>query len=225
MIDVGRIASLELPGLAENFALAFRHHQHSCHAQRVWGFEIACQILEHRRSRRVDTVAREEAFIDLRQRFRIEVRSGDVEHIFEVMMNVELLHHRIGVLARAVGEDQLAAGKFFQRGTECRIRRERRMVDPMHEVEIVVGTHAVFGHHSAHGRAVAPVIILLQAERFVFRDLQKIRDVGADALVHLLPEIEVMRIERVVEIEDPSFDIAEIARRLSGRCWHGVRVP
>jgi len=83
----------------------------------------------------------------------------------------------------------------------------------------------VLGHHPAHGRAVALVIVLLHAERLVFRDLQKIRDVGADALIHLLPEIEVMRIEGVVEIEDPGFDIAETARRLSGHCWHGVTVP
>ncbi len=99
------------------------------------------------------------------------------------------------------------------------------MVDFVHEVEIVVGTHAVFGHHPAHGRAVAFVIVLLQTERLVLRNLQEIRDVGADAIIHLLPEIEVMRIKRVVEIEDPGLDIAETARRLSGQCWHGITVP
>jgi len=45
------------------------------------------------------------------------------------------------------------------------------------------------------------------------RDRQKLRDVVADALVHLLPEIDVMRIERVVEIEYPGLDLPEIAPR------------
>ena len=52
------------------------------------------------------------------------------------------------------------------------------------------------------------------------RHLQEVRDVVADALVDLLPEIEVMRIERVVEIEHPGLDAAEAARRRSGRKGH-----
>src|SRR5262249_47575723 len=81
VIDVWRIAPLKLPGLAENFALAFWHDQHGGHAECMRGFQIARQILEHRRFRRVDAMAYEEALIDLRHRFRIEVRGGDVEHI------------------------------------------------------------------------------------------------------------------------------------------------
>lgn len=99
------------------------------------------------------------------------------------------------------------------------------MINPVHEVEIGVGTHAVLGHHPAHRGAVTFVVIFLQAERFVFRHFQKIRDVGADTFVYLLPEIEMMRVERVVEIEHPSLDVAETARRLSGHCRHGATVP
>jgi len=33
------------------------------------------------------------------------------------------------------------------------------------------------------------------------RDLEEARECSANALVHLLPEVEVVRIERVVEIE------------------------
>jgi hypothetical protein len=73
----------------------------------------------------------------------------------------------------------------------------------VHEVEKVVGLHPMHGHQAAHRGAIALVIILLQVERFLVRDLEKARDVVADALIHLLPEIEMVRIERVVEIEDP----------------------
>src|SRR5665213_466395 len=87
------------------------------------------------------------------------------------------------------------------------------MIDLMYEFEIVIRLHPVLGHQTAHGGAVALVIILLYAERLVLRHLQKIRNVGADAVVHLLPEIEVVWVERVVEIENPSLDMAETARR------------
>ena len=41
------------------------------------------------------------------------------------------------------------------------------------------------------------------------RDFQKADDVIADAHVDLLPEIEMMRIKRVVEIEHPGLDVFE----------------
>jgi hypothetical protein len=41
------------------------------------------------------------------------------------MVDLELSHHCVGVFARAVGEDQLPPGKFFQGGTERRIWLER----------------------------------------------------------------------------------------------------
>jgi hypothetical protein len=47
-------------------------------------------------------------------------------------------------------------------------------------------------------------------------DLQEIGDVVANALVDLLPEIEVMRIKGVVEIEHPGFDIGKAASADSG---------
>ena len=87
------------------------------------------------------------------------------------------------------------------------------MIDLMHEIEEVVGLHAVLGHQPAHRGAVALVIVLLQPECFLVGDLEEVRDVVADALVHLLPEIDVVRIERVVEIEHPGLDVAEGARR------------
>ena len=74
---------------------------------------------------------------------------------------------------------------------------------------IVVRVHAVLGHQPAHRGAVALVIVLLHPERLVLADLEEVRDEGADAVVDLLPEIEVMRIERVVEIEHPGLDMGE----------------
>src|SRR5262249_46333160 len=62
-----------------------------------------------------------------------------------------------------------------------------------------------------HRGAIALVVILLEPERVIVADLEELGDVIADALVDLLPEIDVMRVERVVEIEHPGFDLGEVA--------------
>src|SRR6202034_3218929 len=85
------------------------------------------------------------------------------------------------------------------------------MVDLMHDFEELVRFESVLLHQTAERRAVAPVVILLQPERLFMGDFEKIDDVVADANVDLLPEIEVMRIKRVIEIEHPGVDMAESA--------------
>src|SRR6478735_12159054 len=94
------------------------------------------------------------------------------------------------------------------------------MVDLVHEVEEVIGLHPMHGHQAAHRSSVAFVVVLLQVEGLLMRDLEEARDVVADALVHLLPKVEVVRIERVVEIEHPGLDVAEGARGGAGGGAH-----
>src|SRR6202795_2830190 len=86
------------------------------------------------------------------------------------------------------------------------------MVDPVDIVEKVVGLHAVLDHHAPQSGAVAPVEILLFAEGIVIAEPEKLSDVAADAPVDLLPQIEMMRIEGVVEVEHPGLDMREVAR-------------
>ena len=120
----------------------------------------------------------------------------------------------------------LRPGKLLDRGAKRGVRLERRVVDLVHEGEVVVRVHPVLGHHAAHRGAVALVVVLLHPEGLVLADLEEVRDVAADALVHLLPEVQVMRVERVVEVEHPGLDMGEVARRAAGRGGggHGARV-
>ena len=90
------------------------------------------------------------------------------------------------------------------------------MIDLVHDFEKLVRLEPVLLHQAAHRRAVAPVIILLQPKRFVVGDFEKIDDVVADAFVDLLPEIEMMRIKRVVEVEHPGIDALETACAAAG---------
>src|SRR5262245_8628204 len=119
--------------------------------------------------------------------------------------------------ARAIGQDQLAPRKALDRGPQRRVGSERRMIDLMDEIEEVVGLHAMLGHQSPHRGAIALVVVLLQPECFLLCDLEVTRDVVANALVHLLPEVEVMGIKCVVEVEYPGLHMAESARR--GASW------
>ena len=215
------VAAFHLPVLAEYLARARGHHQHRGHAERVRNGEIARQVLEHGGARRIDAVRLQEAVVGLRQRLRLQLGGDDVEHVVEVLMDGERPHHRVGVLARAVGEDELAAGQPLDRGAERGVRLERRMIDLVHIGEVVVRVHPVLGHHPAHRGAVAAVIVLLHAERLVAAHLEEVGDVAADAFVDLLPQVQVMRIERVVEVEHPGRDMGESARRGAGRGCSG----
>src|SRR5258708_27086222 len=96
------------------------------------------------------------------------------------------------------------------------------MIDLVDEIEKIVGIHPVLAHPSPHGGAVAPVEILLLAEGIVIGGVEEFGDVVADALVDLLPEVEVVRIERVIEIEHPGIDVSKGPRRGVGR-WVGRR--
>ena len=87
------------------------------------------------------------------------------------------------------------------------------MVDLVHHFQVGVRLEPVFVHEAAHGGAVAAIIILLQAESVIAGDFQEIDDEVANALVDLMPEIEVMRIERVVEIEHPGLNMIKAADR------------
>ena len=109
MIDMRRVAAGELPVLAQHDAGAFGHHQHGGHAERMRHFEIAREILEDRGLRRIDVVAGEKALIDLRPRLRLELGRLDIEDVVEMLADFEPAHHRVGMVPRAVGEDEFAA--------------------------------------------------------------------------------------------------------------------
>ena len=73
------------------------------------------------------------------------------------------------------------------------------------------GRKPVLDHQAAQRRAVAAVIILLNAKCLVGRDLEKFPDEIPDALVDLVPEVAMMRVERVVEVEYPCVHMGEPA--------------
>jgi hypothetical protein len=63
-------------------------------------------------------------------------------------------------------------------------------------------------------------MVALQLDSILIGKLEEVRDVIADPLVHLAPKVEVMRIKRIVEIEHPTLDMAELTR-----CWACAGIP
>ena len=188
--------------------------------------EVAREILEHGGAGRIDRVRGEESFVGLRLRLGLELGGDDVEYAVEMPVDGEPLHHLVGVLAGAVGQDQLAAPELLDRGPERRVGLERRMVDRMHELQEIVRMQSVLRHQPAQRGAIAPVIILLHPERLLGADLEKIADEIPDSCIDLLPQIQVMWVQRVVEIEHPGLDPSKSARglRLSGSGHHALSV-
>src|SRR5215471_1792100 len=137
MINIGCIAPFYLPCFAEYLALPLRDNEHGGHSQRVRRLQIARQVFEHAGLGRIDAVAGKKALIDLRQRFGIEIRSGNIEHVLKMPMDLESLHDRISMLACAVGEDELPPGKSFERGAKRRVCLEWRVVNLVYEFQII----------------------------------------------------------------------------------------
>ena len=215
-----RVAAGKFPFLAQHDTCAFRHDQHRGHAQRMRHFEIAGEVLEDRGTRRIDLVTGEESLIDPRPWFGFKLGGPDIEYVFEVLFDAEPAQHGIGMMARAVGEYEFAARQLGDGRAQRGIGLERRMIDLMHDFKKLVRLEPVLLHQAAHRRAVAAIVVLLQPERLVMGDFEKVYDVIADAYVDLLPEIEMMRIERVVEVEHPGVDMVEPA---FGRIADGAR--
>src|SRR5215472_9094262 len=91
------------------------------------------------------------------------------------------------------------------------------MIDGVHEIEKPFGFKPVLDHQPAHRSPVATVIVLLHAKRLLWAQIEEVRDEVANPYVDLLPQVDVMGVERVVEIEHPGVDMVEAARCLRAR--------
>ena len=102
-----------------------RHDEHGRHAERVRHGEVAREVLEHRGLPGVDAVHRQKSIVGLRRRLGLELGRDDVEYIIEMVRQTKPPQHSGNVAACAVGEDEFAAGKLFNRGAKRRIGLQR----------------------------------------------------------------------------------------------------
>src|SRR5207248_2020492 len=86
-----------------------------CVVERVRHGEVAREVLEHRGLPGVDAVHRQKSIVGLRRRLGLELGRDDVEYIIEMVRQTKPPQHSGNVAACAVGEDEFAAGKLFNR--------------------------------------------------------------------------------------------------------------
>ena len=85
-----------------------------------------------------------------------------------------------------------------------------REIDVVDEIEEVVRIDAVRRHQSGERGAVGVEIALLHPPRLGRIDAEQALDIVAHADVDQLEQVAAVRIEAVVEIEDPAFDMGEV---------------
>ena len=197
----------DLEGFAMVPLAGFRHDEHRRHSSFMRNNEIFREILEHNGSRRIDRVPFEKSFVGGSRWLRHEIGVSNVKYILEHRLQAKRPGGQQGMFARPVRQNELASGQGRDGGCESGIRQKRGAVDVMREIEKFLRANAIFHHQAAQGRAVAPIIIFLQRPGRHAIKSKEIAEVQRDPLIDLRPQIAIGRIERVVEIEDPSVDV------------------
>ena len=94
--------------------------------------------------------------------FTVLTFGDNVEDIFKNTAKPELLTSAQRMFARAIGEDEFAAGQSGNRFCEPLIGKQTRPVDIMHEAEKLLGADIELFHQTIQRRAMLLVIIFLQ---------------------------------------------------------------
>ena len=129
-----RLTMVRLAGLG--------HDQDRLHAALMRHDQVALDVFEHRRRPRVDAMLVEKALIGAQFRLGDELRIHDIENFVETRAEPQRLGGQPGVIARAIGQDQLAAGQSGDRRRQRQVGRQRGSVDVMHIGEEFGGADA-----------------------------------------------------------------------------------
>ena len=113
------------------------------------------------------------------------------------------------MVARAIGEDQLAAGQRRDAGGERHVGLDRSAVDVMDEAQELRRIDAVFVDQPTQSGAMLAVIEFLQRARRHAIEAKHAGHEDRHAIVDARPQIAVGRIKRVVEVEHPCIDMGE----------------
>ena len=138
---------------------------------------------------------------------------ADVEYALEALEDAELAGHPLGVRARAVGEDELAARQPIDRRCQLGVLLDHRQIEVVHVVEEGFRIHAVHLHQAGQRGAELAIVGLLQVAGVDERHAEEAGDELAHLLVDLGEQVALGGIERVVEIEDPHARRVEPAPR------------
>ena len=119
------------------------------------------------------------------------------------------LEHHLGMAARCVGMDDLAARERPDGVRQGRVGMDLVQIHRRHLIEIAHRIEPVMDHQPAQGEAVAREIALLDAPRLGRVDIEKVGDEGPHMPVDMGDQPLGDRIERVIEVENPGLDVID----------------
>ena len=181
---------------------------HRRHAQRLGRGEVAGHVVDEQGALRVDAVAVADRRIALRIGLGHIGHGVDVVQAVEGVGEAEPAEHAPGVPLVGIGEDELAARQPVERRDQRRICGQPGEVDVVHEVEEFARVDAVVAHQPGERRAVREEMPSAPAAPPPDRSEQAL-DILAHAQVDQREQVAGRRIEAVVEVEDPAFDMGQ----------------
>ena len=198
-----------LPGLAERVGRP-RDDQHRLHAERARHQQVLLDILEHRGAAGIDARAwrgnahrsRARAWAGSRpRRCRRCPRNGagcracprhSRHGRREPLVRISLRPGRAAIASPSFGSGSSRLRSIWW-------AKSRK----------IVGIDVMLLHQPLQRRAVALVIVFLQRARGHAVETEQLGQEQRDPLVDLRPDLRLMRIQRVVEVEDPVVDMGE----------------
>ena len=193
------------------------------HPERVRDGQVAGVILEHGATGGVEAVPGEDRGEGLRIGLGVEFGMLDAVDRVEQARKPPCRQDFLGIGCAGVGVDDLAARKLPDRAGEAGVGCEDREVDVVNLVQIGTGVDTVFAHETGEGCAIGLPVMGAQAVGADAVDLKGLHDPVGHPDLDLVEEPHVRRVERVVEVEDPGGDVAEILFRHVDGCSPGLR--
>ena len=147
--------------LALDLVVGARRDQRRDHAALMRNEQVVGDVLEHGGASRIDAVTFEESSY-VSACGLAEIGGHDVEHVLEQVVDADL-----PAVRRAWSREPLVRMSLRPATRRCPGQRmvglERGTVDVVDEGQEFLGRDLVLGHQAAQGRAVALVVIFLQA--------------------------------------------------------------
>ncbi len=202
MVDRGRIGVVAA-------ALRSVVEPHRGHAERLGRRQVAGHVVDEQGTPRIDAVAL------AHRRVARRVRLGHIGHGVDVVQAVEgvgeaqPVEHAPRMPFVGIGEDELSSRQPVERRDQSRIGGQPREFAVVHEVEEFARVDSMVAHQPGERRAMFEEVRLLHPPRLDRIATQQALDIFAHADVDQLEQIAGRRIEAVVEVEDPAFDMGQ----------------
>ena len=200
-----RIRDIRRPGSGQRSP-----HQDRDHAEPCRNNQVARIILEHDGPGRVNSGTRNDLLKGCGRRFRVIGRILDPENGVERIADTPGRGYILAMLARPVGIDRPISGQGKKGRCQIGGRGKMCQIDVMDLLQKRIGIDAIDLHQPGQRRSVIMPEIRPQFARRIGADPEFAHDELFHARLNLIEKTGLRGIKRVVEVEDPVFNMRKI---------------